>query len=1029
MNTSQSASAGSEGSQSQSQSHVLEDRRDTHASSSSPNNGNISDDELSNGSEVFFETAEGPQPGSGLRQGFAEAPDSSLLTNGIDGDMPVASQIDGITAEDPLQKGVQLAMNAVHLFLSSDFERIEPMLNNRRHSLLYASEGYAAIQYLRAMMAFTREAMNEAQLAAENTINLAEHYRKPRGVGALLSVPVSRSESQAALSEAQAASDTNLMGSKDSSQKSRSWFRLDSPLLTLRTKKNKRPGPAAGENLSSVSAAGSTASLQSATSVQSGDRQPFDEGVLDSKYSDLLTTPEDKSAAQSASEDDEKRLDRSQRGSWASGLTNMADSLFGIVKAGTQAAGITKPDWHSLKSMTATQRHAELVHAEAYLLRAMLNVAIGDGILSVLKEGWHVRSAYATYRNCYTFIQHAHSKGEVIDDHFVSGTYFGMGVFNLILSMLPSKLLRFVELVGFSADRKLGLELLCIAAGWRSDPELSKMMEPAPENAESVHPCGYGLRSEFCSLVLQAYHIFLCNNMYIGYPNLPLVDTVLERAFQKHPNGLIRRYFAGMLLMSRTNIEGAIVQFDELTVLGNSTMKSLSPEIIFTPDPSPISITHSKLITELIKLEVSDAKAPSGVPKPENTDLAKEGAKKKSDWQQLQYLGYWERSLCYMAIGKWTDAAEGFNKLRKENNWNKAVYIYSLACCIWEMYLDISDGIAPIDDAERSEDQKRLFGIAQKLMASVPKLKRKVVGKSIPIEKFVIRKARKFEEQGGFLMRPGLELIASWNLFSKIPRERLQVLYNELGHDIEEVARHVPRGTEGGSQYRHAYYYDDLAVLLHLKGCVLQELATPSHIYNLAPPKPSSSKTAPTQGTTLHDESKESPELSVAAEDTFLRLLRLSPLIERDHYLVATSRFHLGTLYLARNASDSEWIPWACAQWKCILGGKPVSSPPFLCMDEYRAHKDRLQQCWQEHNASSNLFAAPACMEEEKLLQNANHPSLTFYQDKSSVSEWSYNPLYWSDSKKYSLQNALEVRTFNSVNRLNEALEKQNIKI
>ncbi|KAJ2387414.1 hypothetical protein GGI23_006284, partial [Coemansia sp. RSA 2559] len=102
-------------------------------------------------------------------------------------DAPQVSQVTGVEASDPLQVGLQLAMQAVWLFLDSDFEKVEQVMGRRRHSLLYASEDYAAIQYMRAMMTFTSEAMQSAQDAAQSTINLAAHYRKPRGVTGLLS--------------------------------------------------------------------------------------------------------------------------------------------------------------------------------------------------------------------------------------------------------------------------------------------------------------------------------------------------------------------------------------------------------------------------------------------------------------------------------------------------------------------------------------------------------------------------------------------------------------------------------------------------------------------------------------------------------------------------------------------------------------------------------------------------------------------------------------------------------------------------
>ena len=53
-----------------------------------------------------------------------------------------------------------------------------------------------------------------------------------------------------------------------------------------------------------------------------------------------------------------------------------------------------------------------------------------------------------------------------IDPHFRSGVYLGVGMCNIILSMMPGKLMTLVELFGYHGDRKLGLSLLEKAGGW-----------------------------------------------------------------------------------------------------------------------------------------------------------------------------------------------------------------------------------------------------------------------------------------------------------------------------------------------------------------------------------------------------------------------------------------------------------------------------------------------------------------------------------------------------------------------------------
>ncbi|KAJ2158065.1 hypothetical protein GGF46_004059 [Coemansia sp. RSA 552] len=928
---------------------------------------------------------------------------------------PKASTIPGLAADDPLQSGVELAMQAVWMFLDSDFERVEQLLHRKRHSLLYASEGYAAIQYLRAMMTFTQEAMSAAQEAAESTINLAVHYRKPRGVGSIFSGASSRASSRNSTPEVHRGRRGNRHQDGTVSDMSPAphkggelgsgRLQMDSPRRILQQKKAKRGQ--IDRSPSESAASGSDVSL-------ADDRQEIDPALLDAKYGELL----DSDSTPTATDEEGPALDHPRERSWASGIATMADSVIGVVRSGTQAIGITKPDWHMLKAMTPTQRHAELVHAEAYLLRAMLNIATGDGMLSLLKEGWHVRSAYATYRNCYAYIQDAHTSGEKIDAHFVSGTYLGMGVFNLVLSMLPAKLLRFIELVGFTADRDLGLELLAIAAGWRTDPLTASLMGPPPparpgNTGGSIHPCGYGLRSEFCSIVLQGYHVFLCNDLFLGYPNFPLVDVVLKRALQQHPNGLIYVYFEGRFLMTRTQTDQATARFNELIHKGQGAVDDMhlgsQAEGKATDDTDGLVAALAKLTTGDKKDKPPPLPARPGAPTTEHQSSV-------SEWRQLQYLGYWERSLCHMVLGHWLEAAEGFHVMRTENNWNKAVYTYALACCMWEYYLTLfEDGVCPEEPKDLSEEQRRVLDIVSHLMELVPTLKRKVAGKSIPVEKFVIRKANKFQQQGGFLMRPGLELLHTWNLASKVPYERLLVLRSELDREIAHMAQFRPVSRAPENPYRHIFYYDDLALLLLTKADVLRELAYPSFAHTFT-----------TSGVPPTDvDYPTMPDLEPVAYDTLMRLLRLMPLIQRDHYLAAIARFYLGNLFIAAHPYNKKWIALARQQWKCILGGKPLSSPPYLSLEEYQLHIQEVSALLDRDSsadaANEGLFAAPGCLTEERILQESGHSSLSFYDGTWQVSEWRYTPYDWADSRKYSLENALEVRVFNANNRLDKS--------
>lgn len=62
------------------------------------------------------------------------------------------------------------------------------------------------------------------------------------------------------------------------------------------------------------------------------------------------------------------------------------------------------------------------------------------------------------------------------------------------------------------------------------------------------------------------------------------------------------------------------------------------------------------------------------------------------------------------------------------------------------------------------------MGQANDIMKRVPDLMQRIAGKSIPLEKFVARRARKFVSQGNRLALPGVELAYVLNCLGLSPR-------------------------------------------------------------------------------------------------------------------------------------------------------------------------------------------------------------------------------------------------------------------
>lgn len=89
----------------------------------------------------------------------------------------------------------------------------------------------------------------------------------------------------------------------------------------------------------------------------------------------------------------------------------------------------------------------------------------------------NLRTTINIYRQLGQFIEaadaEARARGEAedatIDPHFRSGVCLGVGMSNVILSLMPSKVLTIIELFGYKGDRHAGLAYLMKPGGWSKD--------------------------------------------------------------------------------------------------------------------------------------------------------------------------------------------------------------------------------------------------------------------------------------------------------------------------------------------------------------------------------------------------------------------------------------------------------------------------------------------------------------------------------------------------------------------------------
>jgi hypothetical protein len=131
-----------------------------------------------------------------------------------------------------------------------------------------------------------------------------------------------------------------------------------------------------------------------------------------------------------------------------------------------------------------------------------------------------------------------------IDCHFRSGVYLGIGMSNIILSLMPGKLATLVELFGYKGDRKLGLKSLMRAGGWGDgqqvvEPsELPHLILFSILNPTSAGIAEEGVRRTICDMSLLIFHLVLSSFTFDGV-DIAVAQRVLDFNMKRYPNGIL----------------------------------------------------------------------------------------------------------------------------------------------------------------------------------------------------------------------------------------------------------------------------------------------------------------------------------------------------------------------------------------------------------------------------------------------------------------------------------------------------------
>ncbi|NWR74392.1 TT39B protein, partial [Centropus unirufus] len=369
----------------------------------------------------------------------------------------------------------------------------------------------------------------------------------------------------------------------------------------------------------------------------------------------------------------------------------------------------------SVDQLSEEEMHAEICYAECLLQKAALTFV-------------QVKSIFFFVSPCIKILQsdgpnkvNLAKRSKPLNAELwleVSASIFnGIPVFPM-LSLLPGRILRLLEFIGFSGNRELGL---------------CQLREGAS---------GSSLRAILCTFTLLVYHTYVSLILGTGEANLQEAESLLEPYLQKFPNGSIILFYAARIDVLKGNFEKAQLRFQECIAA-------------------------------------------------------------QQEWKQIHHLCYWELMWCHTFQQNWLQAYRYADQLSKESRWSKAIYVFQKAAILCML---------PEDDLKRTgEDVVSLF-------RQVDGLKQRIAGKSIPTEKFAVRKARRYAtSQPVKLILPALEMMYVWNGFAIVGR-RADLTENLLV-TIEKEETALQNETN-----HNEYYTDDVCLLQLLKGLCLKHL-------------------------------------------------------------------------------------------------------------------------------------------------------------------------------------------------------------
>ena len=402
---------------------------------------------------------------------------------------------------------------------------------------------------------------------------------------------------------------------------------------------------------------------------------------------------------------------------------------------GKEAGKATKAQQkHALAVMRA---HCDLVLAESTMLKAVLAVFTdqgGGGWMLLIREAVHLRRSYLSYQFLHDRLFGSNEKHLQKDDDYKSGVLVGKGVFNLLFPLLPQALLPVFALFGYEGSLEDGLDQL----------------------HEAAEMCGHGLRSPIAALMLLIFYLVIAGNpvvMVMGQENLDVDKErpIPEKEEESSQMQEKRHSRKSWLQRAESLLEHMIHKYDGTKTTHRDEKHANSP--IFEYFKGRLLYKRRK-INDAIATYTNDNVC----------------------WTIFNQACSWEVIQCYAEELKWQEALPYAITLANESRWSKSFCSYIAAAVI-----------IAANDARNAEVKEHL--------ENVQKHFRRRLGKTIPLEKFALRRANNVLEKGELFFIPHYELLLIWDVLP-ICQARHQI-YGDVSQELDQKSSKLTSEQKG----------------------------------------------------------------------------------------------------------------------------------------------------------------------------------------------------------------------------------------